>query len=176
MMHDQYGLPVEVIYMLVSHCASIGKGNFAYIAKVGKTWGENEIDTIEKADEQIKVLNSCISLWRELAAMAGIQNPRPTSSQSAYLKTWSVDMKFSVDMIYLAYEETLDHSGKISFAYMNKVLSNWHQKGLKTPAEVESDKQAYREKNQKKSAATASYDMTEFNRRAEKLPVYKKGE
>ncbi len=175
MMHDQYGLPVEVIYMLVSHCVSVGKGNFAYISKVGKTWGEKEIDTIEKADEQIKILNSCLSIWKEFALSAGIQNPRPTSSQSAYLKTWSVDMKFSADMIYLAYEETLDHSGKISFAYMNKVLSNWHQKGLKTPADVENDKQAYRDKNKKTQSAQTSYDMSEFNRRADKLPVYKKG-
>ncbi len=175
MMHDQYGLPVEVIYMLIDYCRSIGKGNFAYIAKVGKTWGEKEIDTIEKADEQIKMLNSCMSLWKEFAVMAGIQNPRPTSSQAAYLKTWSIDMKFSLDMIYLAYEEMLDHSSKISFAYMNKVLANWYQKGLKTPADVEKDKQAYREKNQKKTSGEASYDMTEFNRRAEQLPVYKKG-
>lgn len=175
MMHDQYGLPVEVIYMLVAHCVSVGKGNIAYISKVGKTWGEKEIDTIEKADEQIKILNSCISLWKEFASMAGIQNPKPTSSQSAYLKTWSVEMKFNAEMIYLAYEEMLDHSGKISFAYMNKVLSNWHEKGLKTPADVEKDKQAYREKNQKKKETDTSYDMAEFNRRAESLPVYKKG-
>ncbi|MBQ8576281.1 MAG: DnaD domain protein [Clostridia bacterium] len=176
MMHDQYGLPVEVIYMLVSYCVSVGKGNFAYIAKVGRTWGEKEIDTIEKADEQIKVLNSCMSLWKEFAQLAGIQNPRPTSSQAAYLKTWSTEMKFGVDMIYLAYEEMLDHSSKISFAYMNKVLANWHQKGLKTPEDVEKDKQAFREQNQKKSDVNTSYDMNEFNRRANQLPVYKKGE
>lgn len=176
MMHDQYGLPVEVIYMLVSYCVSVGKSNLAYISKVGKTWGEKEIDTIEKADEQIKILNSCISLWKEFAQMAGIQNPRPTSSQAAYLRTWSTEMKFGVDMIYLAYEEMLDHSGKISFAYMNKVLASWHQKGLRTPEDVEKDKQAYREKNSKKSDSTTSYDMNEFNRRANQLPVYKKGE
>ncbi len=176
MMHDQYGLPVEVIYMLVSYCVSIGKGNFAYISKVGKTWGEKEIDSIEKADEQIKILNQCTSLWKEFAHLAGIQNPRPTASQSAYLKTWSVEMKFNLDMIYLAYEETVNHSGKISFAYMNKVLANWHQKGLKTPEDIEKDKQAFREKNQKPATTAAtSYDMTEFNRRAAKLPVYKKG-
>ena len=176
MMHDQYGLPVEVIYMLISYCVSVGKSNLAYIAKVGKTWGEKEIDTIEKADEQIKILNSCISLWKEFAQMAGIQNPRPTSSQAAYLKTWSTEYKFGADMIYLAYEEMLDHSGKISFAYMNKVLANWHEKGLKTPEDVERDKQAYREKNQKNKDTNTSYDMNEFNRRANQLPVYKKGE
>lgn len=175
MMHDQYGLPVEVIYMLVSHCVSIGKSNLAYIAKVGKTWGEKEIDTIEKADEQIKLLNSCITLWKEFAGLAGIPNPRPTASQSAYLQTWSKDFRFGVDMVYLAYEETLDHSGKISFAYMNKVLANWYEKGLKTPSDVERDKQDFRDKKSKKKETNTSYDMNEFNRRANQLPVYKKG-
>ena len=32
-----------------------------------------------------------------------------------------------------------------------------------------------REKNQKKKDVDTSYDMAEFNRRAESLPVYKKG-
>lgn len=176
MMLDQYGLPVEVIYTLISYCVSVGKSNLNYISKVAKTWGENEIDTIEKADEQIKILNSCISVWKEFAKMAGIQNPRPTSSQSAYLKTWTVEMKFSTEMIFLAYEEMMDHSGKMSFAYMNKVLSNWHQKGLKTPDEVEKDKQDFRDSKKKKNTpeASTSYDMSEFNRRADSLPVYNK--
>ncbi len=175
MMHDQYGLPVEVIYMLVSYCVSVGKSNLAYIAKVGKTWGEKEIDTIERAAEQIENLKSCISLWTEFAAMANIQNSRPTSSQAAYMQTWSKEFGFGVDMIYLAYEEMLDHSSRISFAYMNKVLANWHQKGLKTPADVEKDKQEFRDKKTKKTNSDTSYDMNEFNRRANQLPVYKKG-
>lgn len=146
MMHDHYGLPIEVIYMLVDYCRSVGKSGFSYISKVGRTWGEREIDTIEKADEQIKILNSCNKLWKDFAEMAGIQNPRPSSSQSAYLRTWSVEMKFNVEMIYLAYEEMLNHSSKISFPYMNKILANWHSKGIKTPDDIEKEKEEYRRK------------------------------
>ncbi len=73
----------------------------------------------------------------------------------------------------------MDHSSRISFAYMNKVLSNWHGKGIKTPEQVEEEKREYREsktKNAKPKEETASFDMDEFKRRADKLPVYKKGE
>ncbi len=146
MMHDHYGLPIEVIYMLVDYCKSVGKSGFSYISKVGKSWGEMEIDTIEKADEQIKILNSCNKLWSEFAEMAGIQNPRPSSSQSAYLRTWSVELKFNVEMIYLAYEEMLNHTSRISFPYMNKILMNWKSKGIKTPEDVEREKEDYRRK------------------------------
>lgn len=179
MMHDHYGLPAEVIYMLIDYCNSIGKNGFSYISKVGKDWGEKEIDTIEKADEQIKILNSCNRLWKKFAKMAGIQNPQPTSSQSAYLRTWAQEMKFNVEMIYLAYEEMLNYSSRISFAYMNKILSNWHTKGLKTPEAVEKDKQDFKEnmangKKKNNTAKKTSYDIDEFNRRADSLPIYKK--
>ncbi len=175
MMHDHYGLPIEVIYMLVDYCRSVGKSGFSYISKVGRTWGEREIDTIEKADEQIKILNSCNKLWKEFAEMAGIQNPRPSSSQSAYLRTWSVEMKFNVEMIYLAYEEMLNHSSRISFPYMNKILANWHSKGIKTPDDIEKEKEEYRRKKAPAAKTTASYDINEFIKRGEALPVYKKG-
>lgn len=175
MMHDHYGLPIEVIYMLVDYCKSVGKSGFSYISKVGKTWGEREIDTIEKADEQIKILNSCNKLWKEFAEMAGIQNPRPSSSQSAYLRTWSVELKFNVEMIYLAYEEMLNHSSKISFPYMNKILMNWHSKGIKTPDDIEKEKEEYRRKKSPITQANVSFDINEINRRGDALPVYKKG-
>lgn len=178
MMHDQYGLPVEVIYMLVNYCVSIGKSGFAYIAKVGKDWGEKEIDSIEKADEQIKILNACTGAWKQFAAMAGIQNPRPTAVQSAFLRTWTIEMKFNVEMIYSAYEETIDHSGKISYHYMNKVLKSWYEKGIKTIDAVEEEKQKFRKANsgrkQTSQPSESSYDMDEFNRRANQLPVYNK--
>lgn len=175
MMHDHYGLPIEVIYMLVDYCKSVGKSGFSYISKVGKTWGEKEIDTIEKADEQIKILNSCNKLWKEFSEMAGIQNPRPTSSQSAYLRTWSVEMKFNVEMIFLAYEEMLNHSSKISFPYMNKILCNWFSKGIRNPEDIEKEKEEYRKRKAPVTSTTASYDINEFNHRGETLPVYKKG-
>lgn len=175
MMHDHYGLPIEVIYMLVDYCKSVGKSGFSYISKVGKTWGEREIDTIEKADEQIKILNSCNKLWKEFAEMAGIQNPRPSSSQSAYLRTWSVELKFNVEMIYLAYEEMLNHSSKISFPYMNKILMNWHSKEIKTPDDIEKEKEEYRRKKSAVTQANVSFDINEINRRGDALPVYKKG-
>ena len=175
MIHDHYGLPIEVIYMLVDYCKSVGKSGFSYISKVGKTWGEKEIDTIEKADEQIKILNSCNKLWKEFAEMAGIQNPRPSSSQSAYLRTWSVELKFNVEMIYLAYEEMLNHSSKISFPYMNKILMNWHSKGIKTPDDIEKEKEEYRRKKSPVTQANVSFDINEINRRGDALPVYKKG-
>ncbi len=182
MIHDSYGLPVEVLLMLVEYCVSVGKGSFTYIAKAAKTWSEKEIDSIEKADEQIHLLRRCDGLWKKLCEMTGISTPRPTASQSSYLAHWSNELKFDIEMIYLAYEEMANHTDKISFPYMNKVLQSWYDLGLKTAQQVE---QAKEERTSAKTAKTAtkkkssgyeaSYDIDEFNRRSDTAPlVYKK--
>ncbi|NLB35901.1 MAG: DnaD domain protein [Clostridiales bacterium] len=187
MMHDQYGLPVEVVLMIIEYCVSVSKTSLGYISSVGKDWGEREIDTLEKADEQIEALKSCNALWKKLAQAIGNKNPRPTTKQSVYINRWSREWGFSFEMIYLAYEEMADRTQSLQFAYMDKILKNWHENGLKTPEEVEQFNRERLNKNKGKSRGTASkkqkgsrspasYDLDEFKRRSLHEPlVYEKG-
>lgn len=161
LLHDHYGLPCEVLFMMIDYCVSIGKTNYAYLEAVGKDWGSREIDTLDKAAEQISVLRKANSVWREFARSAGIANPRPTTKQTEYLRRWSSEWNFSVDMIILAYEEMANHTGKFSMAYIEKILAGWMNKGFKTPTDVENA--AKDTKNAKKNATGASYDLNKFN-------------
>ncbi len=141
MMHDAYGLPVEVIVTIIEYCVSVGKTSTSYIAKIGKDWGEREIDTLEKADEVISELKASDEMWGEFRIRTGISTPRPTSAQMKYLNRWKNEFKFSMEMILLAYEETANNIQKMSFPYMDKILKNWFEEGLKTPHEVVKAKQ-----------------------------------
>ncbi|MBQ3603438.1 MAG: DnaD domain protein [Clostridia bacterium] len=179
MICDTYGLPVAVLLMLIEYCVSIGKSSINYIEKAARTWSEKEIDSIEKADEQIQILRRCEGLWKQLCAMTGISTPRPTSSQSAHLRQWSTEWGFDIEMIYLAYEEMANHTDRISFPYMNKVLANWHENKIKTPQQLEeyiAEKKVAKQTPKKKNVKgyEASYDIDEFNRRSMEEPlIYK---
>ncbi len=167
LLHDHYGLPTDVLFMLIDYCVSIGKTNYAYIEAVGKDWGTREVDTLDKAAEQISALRRSNALWGEFAKNAGIVNPRPTTKQSSYLRRWSDELKFGIDMIMLAYEEMANHTGKLSFNYIDKVLTNWNVKGYKTPADVEKAKAEQKDRKTKaEGAANASYDLDEFKNRS----------
>ncbi len=167
LLHDHYGLPTDVLFMLIEYCVSIGKTNYAYIQAVGKDWGTREIDTLDKAAEQISSLRRTNTLWREFAKYAGIANPRPTTKQSAYFRRWGDELKFGAEMIILAYEEMADRTGKLSLGYMDKILLNWHANGLKTPEDVAKYTEEKKERNPKSSAeANASYDLDEFKERS----------
>lgn len=165
LLHDHYGLPTEVLFMMIDYCVSIGKSNYAYLEAVGRDWGTREIDTLDKAAEQITILKKSNAVWKEFAQNAGITNPRPTVKQTEYLRRWSSEWKFGINMIILAYEEMANHTSKLSMAYIDKILMNWHTNGYKTPADVE--KAAAEQKDKKPAAKTksgveASYDLDKF--------------
>ena len=45
MIHDDFGLPADVISMLLQYVVSIGKPNMRYIEKVAMNWADEEINT-----------------------------------------------------------------------------------------------------------------------------------
>lgn len=136
-LYDHFGLPAQVIFMLVDYCVSIGKTGYSYIEKAGSSWAEQEIDTVEKAAKKIDSLNKINKLWNKFAIAYGFPNGKPTANQVKYISRWLDEFKMSFDMICLAYEETLERTGKISWSYTDKILANWHENGLKTPDDVE---------------------------------------
>lgn len=174
MLHDNCGLPVEVILMLIGYCVSIDKRNMNYILKVGKSWAERDIDTLERAESEIERLTSLNTLWAKFKSLTGITVPRPTSKQSEFLYKWNTQWGFSCDMIYLAYEEMVDHTDKISFPYMDRILENWKENGITTPQILMKSRQEREQNKQSKNGSSAgsasgggpSYDVDEFIKRA----------
>ena len=181
MLHDTDGLPVEVIYMLLQYCAGAGKTNNGYIEAMGRDWGKREIDTIEKAGEQIAALKENLALWSELRRQAGIHAPKPTAAQAEHLRRWRA-MGYGMDMIFAAYEEMAEHTGKLSFSYMNKIIETWHAAGIKTPAEAIAAKEQFRAKQEKPAPKKAkqegaagygpSFDLEAFERSTLQVPAF----
>jgi len=184
MLHDTDGLPVEVVYMLLQYCAEAGKTNIGYIEAVGRDWGRREIDTIEQAGEQIAALKEDLALWNELRRLAGLHAPRPTAAQGEHLCRWRA-MGFRLDMIFAAYEEMAEHTGKLSFSYMNKVLETWHASGIKTPAEAAAAKERFQSEKAKPEKPAAakkakqsavgyepSFDLDAFEKSTLQVPVF----
>ena len=57
LLHDYYGLPVEVILAICEYARTHGKANnMSYIYTVGLDWSKREIDTLERADEELRHL------------------------------------------------------------------------------------------------------------------------
>lgn len=154
---DYYGLPLEVILTVCEYAKSCGKSNnMNYIYTIGVDWSKREIDTIERADEELKQIEQANGAWNEFCAVTGVKASRPTVVQTENLRVWLQEWHFPMNVIVLAYEENIKNTGKLSFAYMNKVLGNWHKKGIQTPADVEKERADFRDKQEKAAAERSS--------------------
>lgn len=182
MLHDDYGLPVEVIALAVEYAAKRKKINSRYLANLGRLWCENETDTVDKAIEYIENANTSEEYWSQFRDITGVTNPSPTKKQREFLELWIKTMNFSMEMIGVAYEEMAEHTGKFNFGYMNKILLNWQKNGIFTPADAAKAKQDRFEKSQKKKPAEksdseqttssdASYDIDSYTKKAFSNPL-----
>lgn len=151
MTHDSYGLPFEVILMAVEYSVSQQKTGYSSIAKLGKYWSEQGIDTLEGAMEYIEEHNSVNEVWNKLRSLTDISNRTPTSKQRAYLVAWVKEYGYDETIIYYAYEESIDRTGKMSMPYMDKIIRSWYEKGVKTPMDIQREKAKWQEERDKKT-------------------------
>ena len=193
LLYDYYGLPVEVILTICEFARTHGKANnMNYIYTIGADWSSREIDSLERADEELKQIEKADSYWNEFAAHAKIRASKPTTPQSKYLRIWIDEWHFPMSVIVLAFDEMSANTDKISFPYMNKVLASWHKNGVKTPQDVDEQRKKFIEQKEKKytpspygkssTAKTehsqpASYDIDRAEERSNTIiPTFKKRE
>lgn len=189
---DFFGLPIDIILMLCGYAAQQGKrGNMRYIAAMGENWSEREIDTDEKAQAELKRLESIDKNWDNFRSITGIRSPVPTKLQQPYITKWYTEQSISTDMLEIAYAKMSEHTEGMSFSYMDKILQRWQKENIKTPADVEKSEAEFEKQMAEKAAkraaprtggkkaepeggfntAEASYDIEKANQQAFSTPV-----
>ncbi|MDR1564469.1 MAG: DnaD domain protein [Oscillospiraceae bacterium] len=164
---DWTGIPADVLLMIISYCVSIGKKNISYIEKVAISWAEAEIDTVEKADKKLFELSTRQNAWRRVRSIFGIAERRALDKEAELCNIWLNEWRFTDDMLKLAYERCITSAGKLSFAYINKILDRWQSEGIFTPkdAELENPRKISQKEGAKgKGKRKASYDISEIEK------------
>jgi DnaD/phage-associated family protein len=116
---------------------SVRNPSLRTIEKEAYAWAEQGIDTMEEAVAFIRNQNQRRSRLGQLMQTLQIRGRNLTPGEEKYAQQW-LDWGFATDAIALAYERTCLNTGGLSWAYMNKILTRWHQAGLRTGAQVRS--------------------------------------
>ena len=105
------------------------------IEKEAYAWAEQGIDTMEEAVAFIQNQNMRRSRIGNLLRILQIRGRNLTAGEEKYAQKW-LDMGFSDEVIALAYERTCLNTGGLSWAYMNRILTSWHEGGMLTLEQV----------------------------------------
>ena len=186
MMHDTYGLAPEVILTIVDYSVKRGKG-VSYMCKVGKNWAEEGVTTLEDAMEKLEQLSRTDRAWSEFTGLFTTNPPKATDARLALLKKWRFTFGQTPELIYYAYETTVEAIDKVNFNYMDKILTRWNEDGLRTPQDVlqagkegapqTAGKNRPVKRANKKLAGdnhTASYDSDAYREKAQGPIAYKR--
>ena len=154
---DDYNFPSDVVRLLVEDCISRDKKDMPYLKQVAKNWFDAGIDSLDKAvqfnsrhKEKWQKYNKVLSFLR--------LGRQPTSAEEELLQKWFYTFGYSEDIVLKACELT-SKTLKPSFNYIDKILCEWHNKGLSTIQEVE----AYQVKTPREDKKTTKSQKPSFN-------------
>lgn len=160
-LYDWAGISPNVILMVVAYCASLEKKNLRYIEKTALSWQEMGLDNDQAIEAYLDRQTVIRKREQEVKKAFGIYDRNLTAKERDYIEKWYEEFQFSIDLIQLAYEKTVDRTGKVSFPYLHKILSSWKEKGITTPQQALSESSAKPAAEEKKEY---SFDLEEFEK------------
>ncbi len=135
------GMPMEVVSVLFCYCKDRARQknmkapSLRTIEKEAYAWAEQGIDTLEEAAAYIQRQNFRQSKIGEIMNVLQIYGRKLTPGEVKYAQQW-VDWGFQTDVIEMAYERTCINTGGLSWSYMNRILTRWHENGLMRPEQI----------------------------------------
>ena len=141
------GLAPDVICMLVNYCKDRlrQKGNtrnpsLRAIEKEAYAWAEQGIDTMEEAAAYIQQQHQRNSQIGQLKRILQIYDRQLTATEEKYARQW-LEMGFEMEAVAIAYDRTCVNTGNMSWTYMNRILTRWHEAGIHTAEQVKTKDQ-----------------------------------
>lgn len=130
-------LDAGYILMAAAYCAGHGKTSLRYLEKTVSGWVDEGIDTFEKLEQHLLHLRERESDEARLKKLFGLPERKLTAREAECAARWCREYALPDELLRLAYDRTVDRTGKVSFPYMDKILSAWHQKGISSAAEAQ---------------------------------------
>ena len=176
MLYDSFGLPCDVIAMLLNYTSSIGSANMRTVERIGINWADNGVLTTEAAEHEIERMTASRNAWGRVAQLIGLHNAgNPTNAQMTNADRWLNIWGFNDDMIVEAYERTVNKKGEFNMSYMNGILKKWYEKRIFSLETLKEEETAETAKKAKKSTSSkgsvfsadgASFDISDYEKQS----------
>lgn len=154
--YSELKMSPEAILLLLEHCVSKGKTRMNYIEKVAMSWSEMGLTNAENVALYIKNEEQKTGFLYSIRKIMGISDRSLSQTEEKYLTKWHEEMGMEEEMIALAYEYCIIQTAKLSFPYMDKIITRWAAEEIRTVTAAEEDNRKF--KKSAKSGGTAFDD------------------
>lgn len=165
--YESLGFSTDLIEFLIEHCVDNGHKSIHYIQKVALAWYEANITTTDEARERTSVRNkTCYSILNAF----GITGRSPAVVELDYIRRWTNEYGFTLEMILEACNRTIASIHQPSFEYADSILKRWKDRNVHNPSDIEQadilfrqEKEQEKAQRKAKSAQTKPVQTNRFN-------------
>lgn len=162
----KYSFDEEVMNALFRYCFNRSALHRNYIQTVAEAWFQNNIRTFNDLDKYYEKQEKLNTLQKNISKKLGITR-NLTQYEEGYIEKWNMDFGYNLDVIEIALKKTTSKANP-NFEYLDKLLTDWHDRSLKTPNEVQSFLTQMKEKNKniktlEKTTGYSNYDQRNYN-------------
>lgn len=161
----KYNFDEQVMIALFDYCYNRSALHKNYVQVVAEAWGSNKIQTWNDLDlyyqkqEKLNKIKSLIS--KKLGKRGNL-----TQYEEAYIENWVLDFSYDMNIIEIALKRTT-YKQNPTFEYLNSIISDWHERGLKTPEQVEAFLEQRKKQNKdikemKSQVSKANYEQRNY--------------
>ena len=132
-LYDELHMSVDLIDYLVEYCVGRDKTGMNYIMTVGLAWHDEGIRTVKEAKTRN---NQSMKNYYTIFKYFGITGRSPVPSEINDMDRWLYEYRFPMTIIEEAAARTVKKTGKPSFPYAERILSDWHKAGIRRTTDI----------------------------------------
>ena len=159
----KYQFDDQVLIALFDYCFNKAALHKNYVQAVAEAWGLNKIKNLGDLEnyyvEQEKMMKIKKSIAKKLGKHSGL-----TQYEEAYIEKWVNEFGYGMDVIEIALKRTTFKTNA-SFEYINNIITDWHDRNLKTPAEVSTFLEQRKQQNKDVKELKSQVNKANFEQR-----------
>lgn len=130
----KYNFDEQVMIALFDYCYNRSAMHKNYVQTVAEAWASNKIKTWSDLDKYYERQEKLSSMKKNISKKLG-KHGNLTQYEEAYIENWVLNFGYDMDIIEIALKRTLLKQSP-TFEYINTVITDWHDRNLKTPSEI----------------------------------------
>lgn len=140
----KYLFDEQVMIALFRYCFEKSALHRNYVQVVADAWFKNNIKTFNDLDGYFEKQEKLNKIKKQISKKLGITRTL-SQYEEAYIEKWLVDFGYELNVIEIALKRTTSKSNP-SFDYIDKLICDWKDRGLKTVDEVNKFLLEYKQK------------------------------
>ena len=162
----KYSFDEEVMIALFQYCFNRSALHRNYIQTVAEAWFKNDIKTYNDLDKYYQKQEKLNTLQKTISKKLGLTR-HLSQYEEGYIEKWNIDYGYNLDVIELALKKTTSKANP-NFDYLDKLLTDWHDRNFKTTNDVQNFLLQMKEKNKniktlEKNTGYSNYDQRNYN-------------